>query len=101
MCNYDFNLPVDAEPLVILARQAIEEHGGKTEGENGHVTFTIPTPVGDVNGACEVVEPKVVSIRVTKKPDIVPCSVIRQQLVTYLTEAVRIHRQMNAAGHAA
>ena len=98
MCNYDFNVPVDAESLVVLARQAIEEHGGKTVGENGHITFTIPTPVGDLDGTCEVMEPKVVSIRVTNKPDIVPCSVIRQQLVTYLTEAVRIHQAMTAAG---
>ena len=87
MCNYDFNVPVDAE-----------EHGGKTEGQNSHVAFSIPTPVGDLDGTCQVKEPKVISIQVSNKPDLVSCRLIREKLVIYLTEAVRVHSQLSSVG---
>jgi hypothetical protein len=93
MCNYNFNVPVDAESLVGLARQAIEEHGGTTMGENGHVSFTVSTPAGRLDGTCRVTEPQAVTIQITDKPDLLSCSLIREKLVTYLTEAVRIYVQ--------
>ena len=95
MCNYNFNLPVDAESLVVLARQAIEEHGGNTADQDGHVSFTIPTPVGRLDGTCQVLEPQVISIQVTNKPDLVSCRLVREKLVIYLSEAVRVHAQMS------
>jgi hypothetical protein len=50
-----------------------------------------------VGGSCRLVEGNVVSIEVTKKPEVVPCAMVREKLVYYITEAVRMFTQQTKA----
>lgn len=89
MCNYNFNLPVDPTMLMETAKAAIEKRGGTTTVQGSKLLFSVPTPVGQIDGACHLLEQSMINIKVTKKPDIVPCALIREKLVGYLTEAVK------------
>lgn len=91
-CSFNFKIPNDPVAIIEMVRPLILNAGGTVTGENTHVAFSIPTPVGRFDGACKVVEPTVVNIAVTDKPDIVPCSVIREKLTFYITEAVKMYR---------
>lgn len=89
MCNYNFNLPIDPAALYPTAQSAIIAHGGTTTVKGSKVIFSIPTPLGQIDGVCSVVEQSTLNITVTKKPDFVPCALIREKLVGYLTQAVK------------
>lgn len=91
MCNYNFNLPIDPAALFETAQNAILARGGSATQQGSKVVFSIPTPLGQIDGVCTIVEHATLNITVTKKPDIVPCTMIREKLVSYLTQAVKAH----------
>jgi hypothetical protein len=90
MCNYNFNLPIDPAALFATAQSAIVARGGNATQKGSKVLFSIPTPLGQIDGICTLVEQATLNITVTKKPDIVPCALIREKLVSYLTQAVKM-----------
>ena len=91
MCNYNFRLPVDPATLFQLFRQQIVDHGGVVTGEPPHIIVSVPTQVGRVEGKCQLVDDALVNIQITKKPDLVTCNMVRDNLVAYLTEAVKTY----------
>ena len=91
MCNYNFQLPVDPATLFQLFRQQIVDHGGVVTGEPPHIIVSVPTQVGRVEGKCQLVDDALVNIQITKKPDLVTCNMVRDNLVAYLTEAVKTY----------
>jgi hypothetical protein len=93
VCSYDFVLPVDPLPVMELAKQAIIEGGGKVTGRIPDVYISMPSPFGLFEGTCTLVDGTTINLTVTRKPDIVPSSLLRERLVLYLKEAVRRHRQ--------
>ncbi|MFN8474228.1 MAG: hypothetical protein U0822_18690 [Anaerolineae bacterium] len=98
MCNYNFQLPVDPISLLQMFRQEIVDNGGIVTGEIPNVHVSVPTQVGRVEGECHLVGEATVNIKITKKPDIVSCKMVRDTLVTYLTEAVKMYSaKQNAA----
>lgn len=99
MCNYNFQLPVDPMTLFQMFRQQIVDNGGVVTGELPNVLVSVPTQVGRVEGKCQLVGEALVNIQITKKPDLVTCNMVRDNLVAYLSEAVKTYSRQtkNAA----
>ncbi|MFN8484856.1 MAG: hypothetical protein U0768_17620 [Anaerolineae bacterium] len=98
MCNYNFQLPVDPTALLQMFRQEIIKNGGIVRGELPNVNVSVPTQVGRVEGECRLVSEAMVNIKITKKPPTVSCNMVRDTLVSYLTEAVKTYSaKQNAA----
>ena len=83
----------------------IVEAGGTVDGENTDITFSIPTVIGRFDGGCKLLEPTLVNITVTDKPDVISCKMIQKQLTVYITEAVKMYIEQSksaaASGEAA
>lgn len=94
-CNFNFKVPNDPIAIIDMVRPLIVNAGGTVTGESANVSFSIPTAVGRFDGACTLVEASVVNIAVTDKPDLVPCTVIRERLTFFITEAVKMYRQQS------
>jgi len=78
-----------------MVRPMIVDAGGIVTGENTNLLFSIPTVVGQFDGACKVLEPTVVNLTVTNKPEIVSCKMIQKQLTVYITEAVKMYNKQS------
>jgi hypothetical protein len=89
MCSFNFDLPVEPLPLMKRVLRMIEESGGTVSGAFPAVTVSIPTGVGRIEGTCKLVKDRLVNVQITKKPDVVTCRMVREQLVFVLTEAVK------------
>jgi len=96
-CSYNFNIPVDPIELMKMVRGLVLQNGGVVIGEIPNVHVTFPTAIGPVGGSCRLVEGNVVNIEVTKKPEIVTCAMVREKLVYYITEAVKLYTQQTRA----
>lgn len=101
LCSFNFKIPSDPVAILDMVKPMIKQAGGTVVGENADVTFSIPTVVGRFNGACTLVEPSVINIAVTDKPDIVSCNMVRDQLAKYITQAVVMYREQSNGARAA
>ncbi len=101
LCSFNFKIPSDPVAILDMVKPMIKEAGGTVVGENADVTFSIPTVVGRFDGACTLVEPSVINIAVTDKPDIVSCKMVRDQLAKYITQAVVMYREQSNGARAA
>jgi hypothetical protein len=97
MGSYNFDIPVDPIALMKMVKGLVEQNGGVVTGEIPNVSVRFPTVVGEVGGSCRLVRGSVVNIEVTKKPDLVPNSMVREKLVYYVTEAVKLYAQQGKA----
>ena len=77
-------------------RQLIEENGGIVTGQVPNFSVSIPTPVGQVAGSCRLVEGSLVNLTVTKKPEFMTCTMVRDKLVFFITEAVKMYAMQTA-----
>jgi hypothetical protein len=93
MGSYNFDIPVDPIALMQMVKELVEQNGGIVTGEIPNVSVTFPTVVGDVGGNCRLVTKSVVNIEVTKKPPVVSNTMVREKLVYYVTEAVKLYAQ--------
>jgi hypothetical protein len=99
MCNYNFELPVDPIPLMVMVRQMIEENGGRVTGQLPNVEIFFSTPLGPVTGSCRLVTANTIHLTVTRKPEVLTCAMVRDQLVAYITDAVKMYSlQAETAG---
>lgn len=96
-CRFNFKVPNDPVAIIDMVRPMIVDAGGTITGESANAAFSIPTVVGRFDGVCTVVDPKLVNIAVTDKPDIISCKVIRDQLTKYITQAVTMYREQTAS----
>lgn len=101
MCSFNFKIPNDPSAIIEMVKPMIEQGGGTVVGANANVSFSIPTVVGRFDGACKLVEPSVINIAVTDKPDIISCKMIRDQLAKYITQAVVMYREQSNGARAA
>jgi hypothetical protein len=90
-CSYNFELPVDPMALLGMVARMITENGGHITGEVPNVSMSMPTAIGQVEGTCRLVSGSVVNLTVTKKPEILSCAMVRDKLVFYITEAVKLY----------
>ena len=97
MCNYNFDLPVDPIPLMVMVQQLIEQNGGRVTGKIPNVAVSFSTPMGQVAGSCRIVSGFTINLTISKKPEIYTCAMVRDRLVAYITEAVKMYSLRTAA----
>ncbi|NJN81592.1 MAG: hypothetical protein HC802_04425 [Caldilineaceae bacterium] len=69
-----------------LAKETIEKSGGAFHVGDAQADFSVPTPVGEVEGNCVLADLSTVTIVITRKPFFVPCSAIKSKIVRCLVE---------------
>ncbi len=83
MCNFSINFNGNVEALVGKAKNAITGAGGSFNGDIRSGSFGIKTFLGEVVGLYEISNQQL-NIEISKKPMLVPCSEIENQLRKYL-----------------
>ncbi len=96
-CSFNFVLPVDPSGLMQMVKQVVEKEGGVVSGEIPNITISMPTILGQVTGSCRYLGDSAVNITVTQLPSVVSCSMAREQLVYFITEAVKMYVQQSKA----
>ena len=96
-CAFNFKIPADPMAIIGMVRPMFVEAGGTVAGENADFTFSMPTKIGRFEGACKVLEPTLVNITVTERPDVISCKMIQKQLTVYITEAVKMYNKQSKA----
>jgi len=83
-CSFKFN--IDSSPAVIInnVRSKIENEGGSFTGDESKGSFNLRTPVGAIEGNYSVIDNEL-KIDITKKPMMLPCSMIESEFEKRLT----------------
>ncbi len=79
MCRFKLPFSGDSNALVNRAKTAIEKAGGAFNGNNANGSFQVKTPLGSVGGDYTIYDQEI-SIAVTKKPLLLSCSRIQNEL---------------------
>lgn len=82
-CTFSVEFAGSAEALAARVRQAITGGGGQFEGDAASGCFTIPSPMGQVQGHYQIAASSI-EIELTKKPRAVPCRRIETMLAAFL-----------------
>ena len=100
LCSFKFDLPVDPIGLMEMVSRITLENGGKVTGQIPNFSISMPTALGPVEGNCRLLSKSVVNIQVDKMPEFVSCNAVREKLVYYITEAVKLYvsQQKGAPG---
>jgi hypothetical protein len=101
LCSFKFELPVDPIGLMAMVKRMILENGGKVTGEIPNISISVPTALGPVEGSCRMTTKSVVNIQVDKMPEFVSCNQVREKLVYFITEAVKLYVEQQRAASAA
>jgi hypothetical protein len=93
MCK--FTIDYEGHPSVILeeAKKLIERDGGVLKTSETHAWFTVHTPVGRVDGVCELSESSGIGVTIVKKPFLVPCVVIKDRIIAAFAAAAKATRE--------
>ncbi len=91
LCSFKFDLPVDPIGLMDMVSRMILENGGKVTGKVPDISISMPTALGPVEGSCRLIGKSVVNIQVDKMPEFVSCNAVREKLVYFITEAVKLY----------
>jgi len=78
-CSFKFN--IDSSPVEIIekVKLKIENEGGNFTGDDNEGDFNLPTPVGAIEGNYSISDNEL-KIDITKKPMMLPCSMIESEL---------------------
>ncbi len=81
MAECSFKFKIDASPIEIInnVKTKIENEGGSFTGDENEGNFNLPTPVGTIEGTYSVNDNEL-KIDITKKPMMLPCSMIESEL---------------------
>lgn len=81
MAECSFKLNVEAIPADIInnVKLKIENEGGSFTGNERKGNFNLPTPVGGIEGNYSIKDNEL-QIDITKKPVMLPCSMIESEL---------------------
>ena len=82
-CNFIIKQEQAVEQLIEKAKNAILNAKGAFEGNTEKGEFTIPTPVGKIEGKY-MVQSDSIAFEITDKPMILSCSRIEDELKKYL-----------------
>ena len=82
-CSFTFQFPIGAEELVNKVQNAICGAGGELDGDAQAGFFSVPTPVGVIDGSYAV-SGQSIQIDVLEKPIYLPCALIKKTLETIL-----------------
>ena len=87
-CSFTFEFPISAEELLAKVRNAIQGAGGELDGDAQAGFYSVPTPVGVIEGSYAVAEQSI-QIDVLDKPVFLSCALIKTTLETILRREQR------------
>ncbi len=79
MCRFKLPFSGTGDTLVSRAKAAIGRAGGAFTGNDANGSFQVKTPLGPVSGDYAIFDQEI-SIAVTKKPFLLSCSRIQNEL---------------------
>ena len=78
-CSFKFNIDSIPAEIINIVKSKIENEGGSFTGDDSEGNFNLQTPVGAIEGNYMVNDNKL-KIDITKKPMMLPCSMIESEL---------------------
>ncbi|MEE9450747.1 MAG: hypothetical protein V3V72_11900 [Ignavibacteriaceae bacterium] len=78
-CSFQFKLETDPAETIEKVKVKIEQAGGMFNGDRNEGKFSLPTPVGVIEGSYNVTADEL-KIDITKKPAFLPCSMLEAEL---------------------
>jgi len=78
-CSFKFNIDSSPSEIIEKVKSKIENEGGSFTGDKNEGNFNLPTPVGAIEGNYTVSDNEL-KIDITKKPMMLPCSMIESEL---------------------
>jgi len=78
-CSFNFNIESSPVEIINNVKSKIENEGGSFTGDEKEGNFNLPTPIGSVEGNYSVGDNEL-KIDITKKPMMLPCSMIKSEL---------------------
>ena len=78
-CSFKFKIESNPADIINKVKSKIENEGGNFTGDESEGNFNLPTPVGAIEGNYTVSENEL-KIDITKKPMMLPCSMIESEL---------------------
>ena len=78
-CSFTFQFPIGAEELVGKVESAIRGAGGELDGDAQAGFYSVPTPVGTIEGSYAV-SGQSIQIDVLEKPIYLSCALIEKTL---------------------
>jgi len=83
MCSFSINFDANVHHIISKAKDAITGAGGSFAGNEEAGNFELSTFLGQIAGLYTIENDRI-NINITKKPMLVPCSEIENQLRKYL-----------------
>lgn len=78
-CSFQFKIETNPVETIEKVKAKIEQEGGAFNGDENDGTFSLPTPVGVIEGSYQVTADEL-KIDITKKPVFLPCSMLEGEL---------------------
>jgi len=78
-CSFKFKIETDPADTIKKVKAKIEQEGGTFNGDENEGNFSLPTPVGEIEGSYHVTADEL-KIDITKKPTFLPCSMLEGEL---------------------
>ena len=78
-CSFKFNIDTSPAEIINKVKSKIENERGSFTGNENDGNFNLPTPVGAIEGNYTVIDNEL-NIDITKKPMMLPCSMIESEL---------------------
>ena len=78
-CSFKFNIDSSPAEIINIVKSKIENEGGNFRGDDSEGNFNLLTPVGAIEGNYTVIDNEL-KIDITKKPMMLPCSMIESEL---------------------
>jgi hypothetical protein len=78
-CSFKFNLELNPAEIINNVKLKVENDGGSFKGNEREGNFNLPTPVGEIEGNYSITD-NALKIDITKKPMMLPCSLIESEL---------------------
>ena len=74
-CSFQFKLETAPAETINKVKAKIEQEGGTFNGDDNQGKFSLPTPVGKIEGSYQVTSDEL-KIDINKKPAFLPCSML-------------------------
>jgi hypothetical protein len=85
-CNFKFPIPDISDESLATVKKTMQKYKGIFEGNTSAGHFRIPIGIGEIHGDYTV-EDEIMYINITKKPIVVSCKVIEQQIKKFMNPA--------------
>ncbi len=85
-CQFSLPITISADEVFTKASSAIQNSGGTISGSSSSGTFSLPTPLGKIDGNFSI-DAGTMNVIITDKPFFISCSLIEERLAGYVAGA--------------